>query len=73
MTTDPRPDLRAQIERDARFRDALDALMLATLWINRTADFPPVDDQRAESWLRKARSGIVGLEAALSQPTGDET
>ena len=60
---------RQRIERDARLRDALDALMTATLWVNRTADFPGPEDQKAESWRRKARSGIVGLDAALAHPS----
>lgn len=53
--------IAARIERDARFRDALDALDLATLWLHRTMDLPHRDSQQAASWERKARSGRAAL------------
>ena len=63
--TDRDAAIAARIERDARFRDALDALDLATLWLHRTMDLPHRDSQQAASWERKARSGRVALRAAL--------
>jgi hypothetical protein len=58
--------LRAAIEQDARFQDALDALDLATLWLHRTCDLPHMPSHQADSWERKARSGRVALKRALT-------
>lgn len=59
----PTLDERARVERDARLRDARDALDMAALWLHRTFDLPARDSQQAESWERKARSGRVALAA----------
>lgn len=59
MTDDRQAGLREAIERDARFGDALDALRAAVLSEHGHL-------QLGESWHRKARSGIVGLESALA-------
>lgn len=66
----PTLDERARVERDARLRDARDALDMAALWLHRTFDLPARDSQQAESWERKARSGRVAL-AATPAPTLD--
>ena len=65
---DPTADPRADIEHRARMQDALDALMQATLWVHRTVDMP----REPKSWDSKARSGIVGLRAALAASTTED-
>lgn len=62
-------DSRTDIEHRARMQDALEALDMATLWLHRTFDFPPMPSQQAESWERKARSGRVGIYAVLAADT----
>lgn len=70
----PTLDERARVERDARLRDARDALDMAALWLHRTFDLPARDSQQAESWERKARSGRAALAAeAPERPAGPWT
>ena len=57
---------RQRIERDARFRDALDARRAAVLWLHGEHRNTPRSQFNAEPWYRKARRGIVGLDAALA-------
>ena len=55
------------IETRARLQDALDALEPVIEWEQGGLYWTPT-----ESWHRKARSGVVGLRAALTEQ-GDET
>lgn len=69
----PTLDERARVERDARLRDARDALDMAALWLHRTFDLPARDSQQAESWERKARSGRVALAADTPERSAPDT
>lgn len=62
---------RADIERNARLQDALDALRAAVLWLHGEYRERPRTEFNAQAWHHKARSGIVGLRAILDAVATD--
>jgi hypothetical protein len=58
--------------RDARLSDALDALRAAILWLHGDHRDTPRSQFNGDAWYRKARSGVVGLRAALTTTDSGE-